>query len=435
MIIFLLLSVLIIYFAFINFKKTFLFYLALKMIGLSMMCIKYSSPALSMETLLNFFFIFEFFRRGLIKKILNRFYDFPLKKYFLISLFSIFVSLINSIMPITSNLNSLLLTLLDDYLLVIIFWFYINDSKDIKQYLQYCILVLIITYLYGMLEFISNSNPVLDYIKNNVPENLLEGKFYETGERLGLRRINSLFISPNNFIYGSFIATLIFYFNKYYKNKIKHSILFLYATGLMVLLANSRTVLISSLIMFIPLVLFYKKKSYGIIISMIVIFIIASPFLMQYVANITSVLMPSEKSQIEGSSVDGRMIQFLGSLELMMQSPFTGNGIGSISYFVSEEGGWKWIILGTESIWMKLMIERGLLGIVSYIFLFYDLVKKFGITQDSTLFFVTAGYLLAHTMSSLPGFSMSFFMILIFCFYKLKINSYAYRNLNHTPSL
>lgn len=75
--------------------------------------------------------------------------------------------------------------------------------------------------------------------------------------------------------------------------------------------------------------------------------------------NITSVLSSSSNSEIEGSSVQGRAMQFEGSLQLMMQSPIVGNGIGSIGYFL--EKGWRWIILGTESILIKMLIERLLL--------------------------------------------------------------------------
>ena len=281
-------------------------------------------------------------------------------------------------------------------------------------------IVLIVSYIFGIYEFITNTNPFLDIIRGNVSEDLLLGKFYDTGERLGLRRINAFFVSPNNFIYGAFVTMILFVYNKYIKPPFKYSIIFALLSFLLILMANSRTVLISSIIIMSPLLFAFKSKSIKIATCVIILFIISSPFIMQYASNITSVLDSSSSAEIEGSSVMGRMMQFEGSLELMMKSPIIGNGIESITYFMSDKFDWRWIIFGTESIWMKLMIERGILGILSYCFLFVDLITKLKVGKDKTMFIIMLGYLCAHTMSSLPGFSLSYFLIVMLCLYKIK---------------
>lgn len=323
------------------------------------------------------------------------------------------------------------MALLNDYLIVIIFWFYINTREEICLFIKSCMIVLIISYLFGIYEFITNSNPFLDMIRGNVDENLLLGKFYDTGERLGLRRINAFFVSPNNFIYGAFVTMLLFVYNKYIKPPFKYSILFALLSFLLILMANSRTVLVSSIIIMFPLIFAFKSKSVKFTICLIILFVISSPFIMQYASNITSVIDSSRSAEIGGSSVMGRMTQFEGSLKLMMKSPIIGNGIESITYFMSDKFDWRWIILGTESIWMKLMIERGILGILSYCFLFIDLIEKLKVGENKTMFIIMLGYLCAHTMSSLPGFSISFFVIIMFCLYKIKYFNYAYRNNYH----
>lgn len=431
MIVFLCLSMLFIFAAYKNLKATFIFYMAFKMLGLQFMCIRYTPPALSMETFLNIYFAFIFWRRGLLKQYFSSFKLFPLKRYFIISLISIGLSSIFSIIPFSGTINTIIMTLLNDYLIVLIFWYYINTREEICLFVKSCMIVLIVSYIFGIYEFITNTNPFLDMIKENVNEDLLLGKFYDTGERLGLRRINAFFVSPNNFIYGAFVTMLLFVYNKYINPPFKYSILFALLSLLLILMANSRTVLISSIIIMFPLLFAFKNKSLEITISIIILFIISSPFIMQYASNITSVLDSSSSAEISGSSVMGRMMQFEGSLELMMKSPIIGNGIESIAYFVSDRFDWKWIILGTESIWMKLMIERGILGILSYCVLFIDLIKKLNVNKDKTMFFIMLGYLCAHTMSSLPGFSISFFLIIMFCSYKIKNLNYAYRNNNN----
>ena len=435
MLIFLFISFLIIVAAYKNFRVTFIFYMALKMVGLSMMCIKYTPPALSMETLLNFFFLFEFFRRGYLKHYIHNFNNFPLKRYFILSAISIGLSSVFSIMPFSYNINTLILTFMDEYLLVIIFWFYINKRQDIYLFIKCSMGILLVSYIFGFYEFIVGHNPFLDYLRQNINEDLLTGKFYDPGERLGLRRVVAFFVSPNNFLYGAFVALLLFYYNKlskYGERIIKHIFIFAFLSMALIIMANSRTVLISSIIIFIPILFSYKSQSIKIVLLLLLVGILFAPFIMQYSANITSVLSSSDKVAIEGSSISGRMGQFTGAFELMMKSPIIGNGLGSISYFVSDEGGWRWIILGTESVWMKLMIERGILGIIAYAFLFLDLLKSFKVTSDSSMLFCILGYLCAHTMSSLPGFSILFFLIVIFCMYKLKYLPYENRNHNNS---
>lgn len=432
MLIFLFFTLVIVIGAYKNFKETFIFYMALKMVGLSMMCIKYTPPALSMETLLNFFFIFEFLRRGYLRYYLANFRNFPLRKYFILSIVSIVISSFWGIMPLSNNMNSLISMFVDEYLLIIVFWFYINSHEDIYLFIKCCIIVLVISYIFGIYEFAVGNNPFLDYLNQHINEDLLIGKFYETGERLGLRRINAFFISPNNFLYGAFITLLVFYYNKYGMRTIKHSFIFAILSMALILMANSRTVLISSIILLLPILYSYRNQSMRMVLVLILVGIIFAPFIMKYSENITSVLSSSDKAAIEGSSVSGRWLQFMGSFELMMKSPIIGNGIGSINYFISDEGGWRWVILGTESIWMKLMIERGFLGIITYIFLFIDLIQRLKIIKDPSMFFCVLGYLCAHTMSSLPGFSISFFFMIIFCMYKLKYLFYENRNNNNS---
>lgn len=434
MAIFLFLSLIFVFAAYKNLKATFIFYIAFKMIGLQFMCIRYEPPALSMSTFLNLFFLFEFWRRGLLRQYVLSFKKFPLRRYFIISLISILISTIFSIISFSDTVNRLIMIILNDYLIVLFFWFYVNTQKEISLFIKSCMIVLIVSYVFGIYEFVSHENPIIDAIKRNVDEDLLSGKLYEREDRLNVKRINSLFVSPNNFIYGAFVTMLLFIYNKYMIPPLKRSILFALLSLMLILLANSRTVLIASIIIMFPLIFSFEKKSTKLVLCIIILFIVAFPFIMQYAPNITSVVNPSIEAEIEGSSVMGRMTQFEGSLELMMKSPFFGNGIGSIEYFTSDEFDWKSIILGTESLWMKLMIERGILGIIAYCFLFVDLVRRLHIAKDSVMLCTTLGYLCAHTMSSLPGFSISFFMISVLCMYKIKKLNYAYRNNNNTQT-
>lgn len=432
MLIFLIVSLILVLFSFYSFKKTFCFYTAFKMLALSATCIKYTPPALSVETFLNFFFVFEFVRRGYWGPILKRFKYFPLKTFYTFSFVSIVLSSICSIIPFKEFCLSLLLNILNDFVFAFLFWFFIYDIKDIRFFIKCCVVVFSFACFLGIYEFIFDINPFTNFLRANVSEDLLLGKIYEPPSRLGMRRVLSLFGSPNNFIYGAFISILLVTYNKYVKYKnFKWDTLFILLVMLMVLLANSRTVLASSIVILLPVFLSFRKNKSLIFLSIIIV-IIGFPFFEKYAMNFISMISTSETNQVEGSTISGRASQFLGAWNLFLKSPFWGNGIDSISYFVSDQGGYKWIIYGTESIWMKLLIEKGILGIVTYVVLFIELYKRFDFFKYKYLTFCVLGYLAAHTISSLPGFSVSFFYIVVFCIYRIVIfNKKSYENRNN----
>jgi hypothetical protein len=384
------------------------------MLALSAFCIKYTPPALSIETILNFFFIFEFYRRNYFRKIVFLIKIYHLRVFYCLSFISIVLSGVYSIMSFSDFFLRIVLLVINDYVIAFMFWIVIDNKEKIRFFIRYCISVFSFACIFGFIELIFNTNLYVEFLYDHVNRDLLDGKFYDVGERLGMRRVLSLFVSPNNFIYGAFISIMCFYFNykSSMKSKIKYGYLFVYLTVIMILLANSRTVLVSSLVIMLPIFFLLKKQNRWLFFICFVIFIF--PLYRQFESNILSVFSLSDNNAIEGSSVSGRMMQFAGSYELFLRSPIVGNGLGSIDYFISDNVGYKWIILGTESIWMKLMIERGIIGIVSYLVLFIELFKRYNM-RNSILFFTVVGYLVAHTMSSLPGFNLSFIIITIIC--------------------
>lgn len=79
-------------------------------------------------------------------------------------------------------------------------------------------------------------------------------------------------------------------------------------------------------------------------------------------------------------------------------------------------------ILGKESIWLIVMTEYGLLGIVAYVFLAIDMVLVIPWrNKNKMLFFMALAYWATSTVSSLPGFC-EYLMYLVF-FYYIKTGS------------
>lgn len=424
------LSLLIVVLSFIDFKKTFVFYCSIKMFALGAMCLKYTSPALSMQTFLNFYFLIAFYSRGYLEHRTVFIKLFPLRNYFVVDFVSIVASVLVTMIPFATFFTNLVMTLVDKFVFPFLFYIMLcRDSGIIRQFIKYSMILFSLAALFGIYEYAVGVNPFREYLTAKVPENLLVGKIYSPKERLGQARICSLFVSPNNMIYGAFISSLAYTYNLYKINKIKYVMPFVFLALAMVFLANSRTVLFSSLVIVMPIFIGTKKSLRYLIIGVVVL-IIAFPFLEQYSKNFTSVLSSSEKDEIGGSSVTMRQDQLLASWELFLRSPIVGNGYQSIQYFLSYAGGsWHDRLLGTESIWFKLLIERGCLGIFSYIYMFINMIKRLHVFRNREFVFLLLGYLLANTMSSLPGFSLSYLYITSLMMYKLtKKRKYENRN-------
>lgn len=75
-----------------------------------------------------------------------------------------------------------------------------------------------------------------------------------------------------------------------------------------------------------------------------------------------------------GSNVAMRTRQFEVGLSLFERSPLVGNGIGSIAVFM--KGGNNADLLGAESSWLKILPERGLVGVIVYLYLYFTMYRK-----------------------------------------------------------
>lgn len=428
MAIFVFISIIFIIFSFFNFKGSFVLFSAVKMLALNAMCLRYTPPALSMETFLITYYIIAFLFKGYLKDFSFVFSKYPLKNYFIIELISVFASVVISLIPLNSLLTGVSLYIIDDIIYSLLFFIMlIRDKNIIRQFIVYSMIIYVIASIFGIYEFFTGYNFFYKYLSDNVSEKLLEGKLMNAGERLGMVRVKSLFVSPNNMIYGAFLSSLAFAYNTYFRKKIPCVLPFTFLAITTIFIANSRTVLLSSFVVLLPMFI-KNRRSLKYTFIAVVLLLLAYPFLERFIPNITSVLYSDDRNALSGSSVEMRVGQLEASWKLFLRSPIVGNGFRSCIYFekIMPE------LFGTESIWFKLLIERGIVGLFAYFYMFYIMVTRCDILKNSILFFYIAGYLVANTMSSLPGFSMSYlYTTTLMLFYmkhqkKLKILQYEY---------
>ena len=153
-----------------------------------------------------------------------------------------------------------------------------------------------------------------------------------------------------------------------------------------------------------------SRKIQRFIPLLVVILFLSIGFLDKIIVSFT------DTQSVSGSNSDMREMQFNLALYFMGVSPILGNGLAYtfeyVQAFFPDE------ILGAESVWFPLMIDQGLLGVVSYLIyllfpLLYALKKKMYVVV-----FCILAFAVEKSLSSLPGINISYFMIYVIVFVK-----------------
>ena len=115
-----------------------------------------------------------------------------------------------------------------------------------------------------------------------------------------------------------------------------------------------------------------------------------------------------ETESVNGSNSDMRRIQFELALYYMTMHPIWGNGLSySWTHVVAR---FSKEALGLESVWFPIMIDRGIVGCFVYLSFYlvgcWKAMKKGGLI----IAFSYAGWLVASSMSSLPGLTEIFYL-------------------------
>lgn len=427
MLLYWILFIIIIAFALRNWRKTIIVWLPIQLLFNECVCLKYTSPSVTFVLAVNAVFLFLYLFKKDAKKLNSDSYFF--KKAFIVYGISYFLSLLFSIVPFHSIFLNTVKYFIQTYLIMMVFQKALCSIDDIKLYVRTSFIVICLITLLGVYESSLKDNPILNYVYVNAPTALIEGKMYyappflkfsgELTHRFNLVRCYSFF--GIHIEYGCTCLLLLYlylYFlrSKNYilkKNFIILSILFLI---LGVLLSNSKTPLIG---LFFILLAFYKLKDI-LNLRLIIVFIICVTLVIfyapGYLNNIIAIFDQNMADEGGGSSTAMRARQFEIGLELFLQNPLFGNGIGSIAEFMKNYNNAE--LYGSESSWLKVLIERGVVGVLSYIYLYTIMFKGMRkyLPLKMTLFFLL-GLLAMETATGFMNFALYGSIIIVICKY------------------
>jgi O-antigen ligase len=238
--------------------------------------------------------------------------------------------------------------------------------------------------LYGFYNYITKSNPYDDFITSQFQaQSFFEQYLQDIDTRF---RINSFVFHP--IVYGyllSILFLLSLYCFSFIKNYKSLCLLAIPVIFLNLILANSRTPLFA---FFIGLIVFISLAFKGLTKIRIMMFCIAIctivyaiPIVNEKINN-TIDIFKTGGNRVSGSSINMRMIQMQASYKEFLKNPVFGNGF----YYISENLGLTADsdkrnsdsdLQGLESHVYTLLIEQGLIGMLSNTFFFFIIGRYF----------------------------------------------------------
>jgi hypothetical protein len=139
-----------------------------------------------------------------------------------------------------------------------------------------------------------------------------------------------------------------------------------------ILFSNSRTPVLCAIVFLLYYSLYlgaYKKFfSYILILLICTVGILTSEYIYEKFTSIMVLFFPDSGTNMHGSSFDMRFGQLILSIKYFLQSPILGNGLDFVRALVSD--GREEDLYNTESIIFILLINFGVFGFFSHIYLF-----------------------------------------------------------------
>jgi len=278
----------------------------------------------------------------------------------------------------------------ETYILIFLGYFAIDKENDIEKLAKPVLITVILIAGYGIFNWITQQNPYHELVVNNyIPDgteyyNLLMGSLEIDGDRF---RASSTFSSSFNYGYVSSLLAL-FSFSIYNSGSKRLKILSLIGIigGLSgTVLCFSRTVFVATALAFATLILFSTTLTKKIVVTVVVI--ITGILVYNNISSAketidnTIDLFVTGGTKVGGSSVEMRQTQLKGAYHYFLQNPIRGNGYN----YIDNELGWgdqdnKQLdqdMYGFESIIYQLMIEQGIIGLITKLLLFISLIVFF----------------------------------------------------------
>lgn len=305
-----------------------------------------------------------------------------------------------------------------------------NNLNVFVKLLFYCLLICIFYVL--CFEIVQQTNPI---VENAISQNLFNGTLM-TKTRFGVKQIQCLFSYHETA--GCFfwmMAVFFMWIMSYYTNLLfskKYIFIIFILSCICCFFTGSRSSIISLFIGLIPFIK-YSKKYVVLLFSFAIICIVVFP---DYFSNLYNSIIDSNNSSTQGSNLELRNNQLEISIYYMLSSlngALFGNGHGFTDDFLIGKVA---ELAGAESLWFRLMIDEGFLGIafMTYIFI-YTLKLSYNINKH--MIFTVLAFIFAKSIAVVPSIEVSwlFIFVVYFKYIKLSKNQLFYSSSRKNPKV
>lgn len=395
----------------INFKKSVLLWMPFHLLFNSMFAL-FFNPGVAIGVAVNTFqFVYYFlFVNGKVQKSYLNNEPFILQKAVGISVFSFVLSTLFATVPFSTCIIPSIKFFILSFCPLYLFGKALNTQDDLLFFIKCTSIVTVMIVSLGLVEFVLHDNPFLDMVYFWSPPGELEMQRmsyvppflfdYATNERFGLRRCYSFFGLHLTFGFACACIYMIYSYIYIKGNSFqKKWAALLMVFGLFgVFFSNSKQAILAVCTMFFavysPRDIFKVKIITPILIVIFAIVIYAPDFLLNFV----SLIDADVAEEGGGSTVALRQSQSTFMWDLFMNNPLTGNGPGSNLWYVFNQESKYGGLMGSESIWLLIPSERGVLGIISYLMIFTVIWNKLKMQMDKRcLFFVLLSIFIAES--------------------------------------
>lgn len=335
-----------------------------------------------------------------VKNISGKVKEMPVK----VALFLIFLSyLITFVFTSGNSVISFFTNVLRDIINVFIFWcvFIKSPQQYIKLVLTIIFFYAIIVGCYTLFETILGINPFIEFVNKL---GLYKEDALITEIRFGLKRSQSIFSMHTT---NGAVLLMLFCVISWLKfntdslrnyNKMVFCLLIILLVSIITTGARSAYIsLIICLFMFYNTVV--RKFSYLIIVGLL--FVTFIYFFNSLISDIVNSFVDTQS--VSGSSTEMRQEQFSEVMRFFNKSVLIGNGINyTFTTAINLSNG----LYGAESVWFQLLIDRGLLGVIAFVFYVCQCVFYVRRSNSKNLIFVILGFIVYNTLSSIPHFNM-----------------------------
>lgn len=381
--------------------KTILVYGIFNIFLQDYVCLRFEPPAIALRFLLDVIILWYAYCKNMIE-----FKVFPLKGsfifLFLITILGVMVSPLSFTQTLPAAINKI-----TPYLIVVLFCSHLQTKEDTEFAYKMVLWSFGILCLYAMVEFALQMNPVGEYVKTIVSDDLLRGKIYVASEyRFISVRCSSLLAIC--IAWGGYVCLIVAcFFCVSGQSASKMKVALMVALLIFnVIISGSRSPMV--FLSVIAIGFFFTSK----LSAKLLLFILMGVFWINNQEFISTIFssFSSDNTDIQGSSYEMRLNQYAAVSAVISESPFWGLGIKGFE--VASKANSE--ILGAESIWLQQLIYSGLLGVIYQIVVYISILRymisnKLNQSKLSCIVMVF-GWISFCTLTSSPGLTEPYFL-------------------------